>query len=375
MSPAAETRDLRLPDATCDGEGCRLKLRALPSKDAPERARVAASAAALTPEEESLLRSDPGFALCEEETELVFELLDDAPLGSELACRLHAAWANATAPRPEPSLMGIVNATPDSFSDGGTYYSKSDPSRAIEHALCLERAGCDILDVGGESTRPGAAPVDSEEELRRVIPIITELHSKTSCRISVDTQKAAVAAAAIDAGASMVNDVSAGLTDDELLPLVAERGVDLCIMHMRGTPRDMQEAPAYDDVVREVLDHLRERAHACLKAGINGNKILIDPGIGFGKTLEHNLKLISDLPALRSLGLPLLLGVSRKSFIAQVTANAGTAVTGAAGDRLGGTIAALLCCAEGGANVLRVHDVAQAREALLVHRSLNPGRS
>ena len=137
----------------------------------------------------------------------------------------------------------------------------------------------------------------------------------------------------------------------------------------------MQEAPAYEDVVREVLDHLRERTRACLKAGINGNKILIDPGIGFGKTLEHNLALQSNLPILRSLGLPLLLGVSRKSFISQVTANAGVAVTGAAGERLGGTIAALLCCVEGGANVLRVHDVAQAREALLVHRSLNPGRS
>jgi len=375
MSQAAGTRDLRLPDATCDDEGCRLKIRALPSSDAPKRARVAISTASLSPEEEALLRSDSGLILREEGSELVFELVDDAPRDSELSGRLHAAWGNATAPRPAPLIMGIVNATPDSFSDGGSYYSETDPTRATEHALSLERAGCDILDIGGESTRPGAAPVDTEEELRRVIPIIAELRSKTSCRISVDTQKAAVAAAAIDAGASMVNDVSAGLTDEALLPLVAERGVELCIMHMLGTPRDMQEAPAYEDVVREVVDHLRERTRACLKAGINGNKILIDPGIGFGKTLEHNLKLQSDLPILRSLGLPLLLGVSRKSFIAQVTANAGVAVTGAAGERLGGTIAALLCCVDGGASVLRVHDVAQVHEALLVHRSLNPGRS
>jgi dihydropteroate synthase len=375
MSQAAGTRDLRLPDATCDGEGCRLKIRALPSSDAPKRARVAVSTAALSPEEEALLRSDSGLILCEDGPELVFELVDDTPRDSELSGRLHAAWRNATAPRPAPLIMGIVNATPDSFSDGGSYYSETDPNRATEHALSLERAGCDILDVGGESTRPGAAPVDTEEELRRVIPIIAELSSKTSCRISVDTQKAAVAAAAIDAGASMVNDVSAGLTDEGLLPLVAERGVELCIMHMRGTPRDMQEGPAYEDVVREVLDHLRQRTRACLKAGINGNKILIDPGIGFGKTLEHNLALQSNLSILRSLGLPLLLGVSRKSFIAQVTTNAGVAVTGAEGERLGGTIAALLCCVDGGANVLRVHDVAQAHEALLVHRSLNPGRS
>ena len=375
MSQAAETRDLRLPDATCDGDGCRLKLRALPSRDSSVVAKVAVSSAALRPEEEALLRSDPGLVLCEEGLELVFELADGAAPSSELVSRLYAAWANATAPRPVPSLMGIVNATPDSFSDGGSYYSESDPSRAIEHAMDLVGAGCEILDVGGESTRPGAAPVDTEEELSRVLPIITALRSKTSCRISVDTQKAAVAAAAIDAGASMVNDVSAGLTDGDLLPLVAQRGVDLCVMHMSGTPKDMQEAPTYEDVVREVLDHLRERTSACLKAGIHGNKILIDPGIGFGKTLEHNLELISDLPTLRSLGLPLLLGVSRKSFIAQVTRNADAAVSGAAEDRLGGTIAALLRCAEGGASVLRVHDVAQAREALLVHRSLNPERS
>jgi dihydropteroate synthase len=211
--------------------------------------------------------------------------------------------------------------------------------------------------------------VDTDEELRRVAPLITALHSKTSCPISVDTQKAAVAAAAIDAGASMVNDVSAGLSDEEMLPLVAERGVGICLMHMRGTPRDMQETPRYDDVVCEVLDHLRERVRACLKAGIEGNKILIDPGIGFGKTLEHNLELMASLPTLRSLGLPLLLGVSRKSFIAQIAADMEAAGSPAA--RLGGTVAAVLRCADNGASVLRVHDVTETHEALLVHRSLS----
>ena len=268
--------------------------------------------------------------------------------------------------------MGIVNATPDSFSDGGVHFSEDDPSPAIEHGLALVRAGCDLLDIGGESTRPGAAPVDAEEELRRVVPVISALRAETDCRISVDTQKAVVAAAAIDAGATMVNDVSAGRSDSALLPLVAERGVEVCLMHMQGTPRDMQDSPTYADVVREVLDHLRERAHACLKAGIGGNKILLDPGIGFGKTLEHNLALMRHLPTLRSLGLPLLLGVSRKSFIAQVMSSAGAESAGGPEERLGGTIAAVLRSAEGGASVLRVHDVAQVREALLVHRSLHP---
>ena len=375
MSQAAGTKDLRLPAATCDGDGCRLKIRALPSSSPQSTARVALSTTGLTPEEESLLRSTRGLDLSRQRGGVSGVIGEDTPTDSELLARVEAAWSNAMAPRPEPMIMGVVNATPDSFSDGGEYHSDGDPRPAIEHALGLVRAGCDLLDIGGESTRPGAATVDTEEELSRIIPLITALHSETACPISVDTQKSAVAAAAIDAGASMVNDVTAGLGDDEMLPLVAERGVWVCLMHMRGTPRDMQESPEYEDVVREVLDHLRERARACLKAGIDGNKIQIDPGIGFGKTLEHNLALLTGLPILRSLGLPLLLGVSRKSFIAHVTANAGTKVTGEPRDRLAGTIAALLKCIEGGASVLRVHDVAETREALLVHRSLTPGRS
>jgi len=375
MSQAVGTRDLRQPSATCDGEGCRLKIRALPSNSSTKTSRAAVSSEGLSPEEEVLLRSNPEFELREVGPELVIELGGDGARDSELTARFRAASANATAPKPTPLLMGVVNATPDSFSDGGAYYSETDPSPAIEHALGLAGAGCDLLDIGGESTRPGALPVSTDEELRRVIPLITAIRSETPCRISIDTQKAAVAAAAIDAGATMVNDVSAGRADKALLPLVAERGVEVCLMHMRGTPRDMQKAPAYDDVVREVLDHLRERAHACLKVGIDGNKILIDPGIGFGKALDHNLELLSGLPILRSLGLPLLLGVSRKSFIAQVTANAGVEVTGGPRERLGGTIAALLRCVDGGASILRVHDVSEAREALLVHNSLTPESS
>lgn len=367
-------RALRQPEATCDGDGCRLKPRALPRGLETGAALTALSARALSSEEAASLRSDESLSIIGEGSELTFELKEGVEASCDPAARLHAAWANATAPLPAPALMGVVNTTPDSFSDGGAYYSDADPSVAVEHGLALAQAGCELLDVGGESTRPGAAPVGEEEELRRVIPVISGLKERSDCRISIDTQKAAVAAAAIDAGATMVNDVSAGLADPELLPLVAERGVEVCLMHMQGTPRDMQVSPTYEDVIREVLDHLRERAHACLKAGIQSHKIVLDPGIGFGKTLEHNLALMRHLPALRSLGLPLLLGVSRKSFIAQITESAGAQAASGPEERIGGTIAAVLRCIEGGASVLRVHDVAEVREAMLVHRSLYPER-
>ena len=333
--------------------------------------RTGLSPANLSESERALIRSLALDQSSDPRTELILDFEDDTSDGSELFERAVAAWANATAAPPQPKLMGIVNATPDSFSDGGDYHSPSDPRAAIDHALQLVSEGCELLDIGGESTRPGAAQVDVQEELQRVIPVIKALSSETPCPISVDTQKAEVAAAAIDAGASMVNDVSAGLTDEEMLPLVAERRVNICLMHMRGTPRDMQEGPLYRDVVREVLDHLRARAHACLKAGIGGHKMLIDPGIGFGKTLEHNLELLRDLPTFRSLGLPLLLGVSRKSFIAQLSAKAGVKAAGAPAERLAGTLAAQLSCVDGGASWLRVHDVAAAREALLTHQALS----
>jgi dihydropteroate synthase len=371
MTRAAVRLDLRLPASTCDADGCRLKVRALSPADRSAKPRLALAASSLRPDEEALLRSTAGVALREAGRELFVELPSDLGLSSGVIARLTAAWANSTAAMPTPLIMGIVNATPDSFSDGGQYHTAGDTRPALDHALSLVEAGCDLLDIGGESTRPGATPVDEGEELRRVIPLISSLASATGCPISVDTRKAAVAAAAIDAGATMVNDISAGLHDPQLLPLVAERGVGICLMHMQGTPADMQDAPRYDDVVCAVLDHLRLRVSACLKAGIEGNKIRIDPGIGFGKTLEHNLELIQNLPVLRSLGLPLLLGVSRKSFIAQLNQAAGIDSSGGASVRLGGTLAACLRCADGGASVLRVHDVAALREALLVHRSLS----
>ena len=371
MNQAAENRALSLPSATCDAESNRLCIRALPLPERAAQIRVGISAARLSESERELCRSfaqphqgnDPA-------EELILELEETLSDGGELFERALAAWTNATAAPPRPKLMGIVNVTPDSFSDGGEYHSAVDPRSAINHALKLVDEGCELLDIGGESTRPGAAKVELQEELARITPVIKALSTETSCPISIDTQKAEVAAAAIDAGASMVNDVSAGLTDEEMLPLVAKRGVEICLMHMRGTPRSMQTEPSYHDVSREVLDHLRTRAHACLKAGIEGHKILIDPGIGFGKTLEHNLELLRSLPTFRSLGLPLLLGVSRKSFIAQLSAKAGTSSDCVPTERLGGTLAAQLSCVENGASWLRVHDVKAARQALIVHEAI-----
>jgi len=370
MNPAAENRALGLPSATCDAESIRLCIRALPLSAPAGLMRIGLSPSNLSEAERALIDSFPHDQGSDQTAELIVDFDEALFDKSELFERIVAAWTNATTEPPRPKIMGIVNVTPDSFSDGGEYHSSSDPRAAVDHALRLVSEGCELLDIGGESTRPGAAPVGVQEELRRVIPVITALCSETACPISVDTQKAEVAAAAIDAGASMINDVSAGLADEEMLPLVAERGINVCLMHMRGSPRDMQESPFYSDVVREVVDHLRSRTHACLKAGIEGHKILIDPGIGFGKTLKHNLELLRDLPTFRSLGIPLLLGVSRKSFITQLSTKAGIEAACAPAERLGGTLAAQLSCIDGGASWLRVHDVAATREALLVHHAL-----
>ncbi|MDE0891445.1 MAG: dihydropteroate synthase [Planctomycetota bacterium] len=372
MKETAENRALGLPSATCDAESNRLCIRALPLSAPAGLMRIGLSAANLTEAERALIHSLTHVQSSDPRAELLVDFDDSLSHGSELFERAVAAWANATAEAPQLKIMGVVNVTPDSFSDGGKYHSPSDPRKAVDHALQLVSEGCELLDIGGESTRPGADRVDVQEELQRVIPVIAALSNETSCPISIDTQKAEVAAAAIDAGASMVNDVSAGLADAEMIPLIAQRGVNICLMHMRGTPRDMQEEPFYRDVVREVMDHLRDRSHACLKEGIEGHKILIDPGIGFGKTLEHNLELLRSLPSLRSLGLPLLLGVSRKSFIAQLSAKAGVEAASAPTERLGGTIAAQLSCVHGGASWLRVHDVAATRQSLLVHSALFP---
>lgn len=250
--------------------------------------------------------------------------------------------------------MGIVNVTPDSFSDGGRWL---DPAAAIAHGRALAAEGADILDVGGESTRPGAAAVGAEEERRRVIPVVEAL-AADGLRVSIDTMKAEVAAAALDAGASFVNDVAA-LRDPGMLPLVAERGCDVCLVHMRGEPRTMQADPRYADVVDDVRAFLDERAQTAIEAGVAAERIVLDPGIGFGKTVEHNLVLLDRLDELVTLGFPVLIGTSRKSFL-------GTIAGRDTADRLPGTIATNVLALERGASIFRVHDVAAVRDALEV---------
>jgi len=252
-------------------------------------------------------------------------------------------------------LMGVVNVTPDSFSDGGLYL---DPEAAIAHGRELVEAGAAILDVGGESTRPGAELVSAEEEMRRVVPVIREL-ADLECEISVDTSKASVAEAALDAGAGIVNDVTALRGDPEIAKLCAERGATVVLMHMLGDPRTMQDDPRYDDVVAEVKHFLAGRLEVATAAGIAAERIWLDPGIGFGKTAAHNLELLRRLGELRELGRPLVIGTSRKSFIGRLDGSA-------AGERLGGTIASSILAAAEGAEVLRVHDVAEMRQALTV---------
>jgi dihydropteroate synthase len=243
-------------------------------------------------------------------------------------------------------LMGVVNVTPDSFSDGGSFL---DPNAAIEHGLRLVADGADILDVGGESTRPGSDPVPADEEAGRVIPVVGALVERTAVPISVDTRKAAVARGALGAGAAIVNDVTAG-ADPEMFAVVRDAGAGLVLMHMKGEPKTMQDEPTYHDVVAEVRGFLGARVDAAVAAGIGRGRLSIDPGIGFGKTLEHNLALLRDLARLRDLGVPVLVGPSRKRFIG--------ALTGAeADDRLEGTAGAVAWCAAQRADVVRVHDV------------------
>ncbi len=243
-------------------------------------------------------------------------------------------------------LLGVLNVTPDSFSDGGAFL---DPGAAAEHALRMAADGADCIDIGGESTRPGASPVSAEEEWARIGPVLKRL-GRCPVPISVDTTKAAVAGRALDAGVAIVNDVSALRFDPALAGVVAEAGAGLVLMHMRGTPRTMQEHPSYGDVVAEVRAFLAERLQVAVAAGIPPEAILLDPGIGFGKAVEHNLTLLRRLPELGTLGRPLLVGPSRKSFIGAVL---GTAVT----ERLEGTAAALALAIAGGATLVRVHDV------------------
>jgi dihydropteroate synthase len=257
-------------------------------------------------------------------------------------------------------LMGIVNVTPDSFSDGGRFLA---PGAAIEHSLRLLAEGADILDVGGESTRPGAQPVAAEEELERVQPVIEGLAAAgTGVQISIDTSKATVASAALRAGASLVNDVSAFRADPQMAAVVADSGAECCLMHMLGEPRTMQRDPRYEDVLDEVKAFLEERLDFAVSEGVSERRVLLDPGIGFGKTVEHNLELLRRLDELSSLGRPLVIGTSRKSFLAAVAGGAGHDPAA----RLAGTVASNVLALERGASVFRVHDVAPVREALAV---------
>lgn len=259
-------------------------------------------------------------------------------------------------------IMGVINVTPDSFSDGGNFIPVD---AAVEYGLRLAEEGAEILDIGGESTRPGAASVSVEEELRRVIPVIEGLAGKTSAALSIDTSKASVAHAAVAAGAEIINDVTALQGDDDMANIAAESGCAVVLMHMRGTPRTMQQDPQYNDVVTEVAEHLAERIAAAHAAGLEADRIAIDPGIGFGKTVEHNLQLIAGLERFAALGHPVLLGVSRKSFLATAAQcpdiedrDVPTAVLTAEGYRLG-------------ARIFRVHAVRPNVQALRLAESLS----
>jgi dihydropteroate synthase len=266
-------------------------------------------------------------------------------------------------------VMGVLNVTPDSFSDGGRFL---EARAAVARARALVEEGADIVDVGGESTRPGAEPVSLEEELARVVPVFEGLAGSglaVDTRISIDTCKAAVARAALDAGASMVNDVSALRADPQMAGVVADSGAYCCLMHMLGEPRTMQRAggPRYEDVVDEVKAFLEERLDYAVREGIGEQRILLDPGIGFGKTAAHNLALLERLGELASLGRPLLVGTSRKSFLGRIIADAaGEAEPVEPARRLPGTIATNVLALERGASVFRVHDVAPVRDALAV---------
>lgn len=259
-------------------------------------------------------------------------------------------------------VMGILNTTPDSFSDGGSW---ANPARAVDHALAMVEAGADIIDVGGESTRPGARPVDVQEEMDRVLPVVEALVAQTTATISVDTSKPEVMKAAVAAGAGLINDVLA-LQAEDALDAAAWLGVPVCLMHMQGRPRDMQANPRYADVVAEVRTFLFQRALACEAAGIPRDHILIDPGFGFGKTLEHNIALFRALPELCRGDYSVLVGLSRKSMLGALT---GKPVA----DRMAASVTAAVLAARHGAAVLRVHDVAETVDALLVMQALETG--
>jgi dihydropteroate synthase len=263
-------------------------------------------------------------------------------------------------------IMGIVNVTPDSFSDGGAFI---DAQAAVAHGLALVAAGADLLDIGGESTRPGSGPAPLEVELARVLPVIAGLQAATDVPISIDTRKAAVMEQAVAAGASMINDVSALSYDPESLSVAVELNVPVVLMHALGDPKHMQTDPHYVDVSTDVFDYLEARIAACLDAGLSRDKLIVDPGIGFGKTLAHNLQLLSELALFHGLGCPILLGASRKSFIGRMTGQP------QADQRLPGSLAAALTGVAQGVQILRVHDVQETRAALTVWQAATMGTS
>jgi len=245
-------------------------------------------------------------------------------------------------------VMGILNVTPDSFSDGGSYLRRDS---AVERALAMERDGADIIDVGGESTRPGAEKVSVKEEIQRVVPVIEEITKRVQIPVSIDTYKSAVAEAAVSAGASMINDISGLRFDPQMPSIAALHKIPVVIMHIKGTPENMQKNPVYTSLISEIMDYLREGIHIAMQAGIPGDRIILDPGIGFGKTVEHNLEIIQRLNEFEGFEKPVLLGHSRKSFIGRILDD--LPVT----DRLEGTAAAAAIGIFNGANIIRVHDV------------------
>ncbi len=265
---------------------------------------------------------------------------------------------------PAPLVMGIINVTPDSFSDGGDFY---DAGLAIEHGLGLIDQGAEILDVGGESTRPGAEPVSPEEQIRRVIPVVEAL-TAAGATVSIDTRHAAVMRAALDVGATIINDVTALTGDPDSLAVVVESRAPVVLMHMKGEPHSMQAAPGYADAPLDVYDYLAQRVEACVAAGISRDRITVDPGIGFGKTVDHNAEILRHTALFHGLGCPILIGVSRKSFIGVLSRGE------PAKERLGGSLAAGLVALSQGAQMLRMHDIAQTRQAVKVWRAVTANR-
>jgi dihydropteroate synthase len=265
--------------------------------------------------------------------------------------------------RRRPLVMGVLNVTPDSFSDGGRFASTDG---AVAHAREMIDAGADLLDIGGESTRPGSAPVPAEEQIRRVKPVIEQLAGRP-VTISIDTTQFAVAKAALDAGAAVINDISAGRDDEQMLPLAGSRGVPVVLMHMQGTPATMQDNPVYANVMREVIEFLQHRIEAAEAAGVKREKILLDPGIGFGKQIGHNLQLLQRQIELSKLGRPVVIGTSRKGFIGRITGESEPS------KRVIGTAASVAWSLANGAAIVRVHDVKPMRQVLEVIRAIQTG--